>query len=54
MAILLRPVFFPTALPCFGGHHLERGGMPLHDEVGIICEKGTTTVNQGTGVKDMG
>ena len=32
---LLGPVFFRTALPCSGGHHMERGGMPLHDAVGI-------------------
>ena len=52
--ILLGPVFFRTALPCFGGYHMERGGMPLHDAVGIICEKGATTENQGTDVKYMG
>ena len=44
---LLGPVFFRTALPCSGGYHLERGGMPLHDAVGINCEKGATTENQG-------
>ena len=33
------PVFFRTALPCSGYYHLERGGMPLHDVVGINCEK---------------
>ena len=26
--------------PCSGGYHLERGGMPLHDAVGINSEKG--------------
>ena len=39
------------ALPCVlsdrppfpGGYHLERGGMPLHDAVGINCKKGSTT-----------
>ena len=36
--ILLGPVFFRTALPCSGGYHLERGGMPLHDAVGINCK----------------
>ena len=30
------------------------GGMPLHDAVGINCEKGATTENQGSGVKYMG
>ena len=45
---LLGPVFFRTALPCSGGYHLERGGMPLHDAVGINCKKGATTENQGT------
>ena len=44
-------MFFWTALPCSGGYHLERGGMPLHDVVGINCEK---TENQGTDVKYMG
>ena len=51
---LLAPVFFWTALPCSGGYHMERGGMPLHDAVGINCKKGATTENQGTGVKFMG
>ena len=45
------PVFFRTALPCSAGYHLERGGMPLHDAVGINCEKDATTENQGAGVK---
>ena len=40
------PVFFRTALPCSGGYHLQRGGMPLHDAVGINCIKGATTKNQ--------
>ena len=31
----------PPAL--LGLIHLERGGMPLHDGVGINCEKGATT-----------
>ena len=28
--------------------------MPLHDAVGINCEKGATTENQGANVKYMG
>ena len=32
----------------------ERGGMPLHDAVGINCKRGATTENQGSGVKFMG
>ena len=48
---LLGPLFFRTALPCSGGYHMERGGMPLHDAVGINCKKGATTENQGSGVK---
>ena len=51
---LLHPVFFRTALPCSGGYHLEREGMPLHDGVGIYFEKGATIENQGVGVKYMG
>ena len=53
-AILLGPVFFRPALPCSGGYHLERGGMPLDDAVGINCKKRETTENQGAGVKNMG
>ena len=52
--ILLGPVFCRTALPCSGGYHLEKGGMPLHDAVGINCEKSATTENLGAGVKHMG
>ena len=43
---LFGPVFFRTALPCSGGYHM-RGGMPLHDVVGINCKKGATNKNQG-------
>ena len=52
--VLLGPVFFRTALPCSGGYYLERGGMPLHDAVGINCKKGATTEYQGVDVKYMG
>ena len=48
------PVFFRTALPCSGGYHLERGGMPLHVAVGINFENCATTENQGAGVKYVG
>ena len=44
---LLGPVFFRTPLPCFAGYHLKRGGMPLHETVGVNCEKGATTENLG-------
>ena len=53
-SFLLGPVFFRTALPCSGGYYLERGGMPFHDVVGINCEKGAITENQGADVKYMG
>ena len=39
---------------CSGGYHLERGGMPLHDAVGINCKKGATTEHQDSAVKYMG
>ena len=51
---LLGPVFFRPALPCSGVFHLEKGGMPLHDTVGINCKKGATTEYRGAGVKYMG
>ena len=44
-------VFFRTALPCSGGYHMERGGMPFHDAVGMNCKNGESTENQGSGVK---
>ena len=47
-------VFFRTALPCSGGYHMERGGMRLHDAVGINCKNGAITENQGSAVKYMG
>ena len=50
-----RPVWL--ALCSFGPHslaqvvyHLVRGGMPLHDWVGINCKKGATAEHQGAGV----
>ena len=51
---LLGTVFFRTALPCFGDYHMKRGGMQLHDAVGVNCKKGATTENQGSGAKYMG
>ena len=33
---------------------MERGGMPLHDAVGINYKKGATTENQDLAVKYMG
>ena len=33
---------------------MERGGMPLHDVVGINCKRGTTTKNEDSAVKYMG
>ena len=50
---LLGTVLFRTALPYSGGYHMERGGMPLHDAVGINCKKGATTEDQGWSVKYM-
>ena len=44
---LLGAVFFQTSLPCSGGYHQARGGMPLHDVVKINCEKGETTETRG-------
>ena len=35
-------------------YHMERGGMPLHDAVGINCKNGATTEHQDSAVKYMG
>ena len=51
---LLDTGFFRTALPCSGGYHMERGGMPLHDAVGINSKKGAATEHQDSAVKYMG
>ena len=40
--------FLRTALPV-SADHLERGGIPLHDAVGINCENLATTEYQGAG-----
>ena len=48
------PWYFRTALSCSGIYHLERGGMPLHDAVGINCKKGADTEYHGADVKYMG
>ena len=50
---VLGTVFFLTALPCSGGYHIKRGGIPLHDAVGINCKKGASSENLGSGVKYM-
>ena len=50
---LLGPVFFLTALQCSGNYHVERGGMPLHDAVGIHCKNIATTEYQGADDKYM-
>ena len=52
--LLLDTVIFRAALPFSGGSHMERGGMPLHDAVGINCKIGATTENQDSAVKYMG
>ena len=51
---LLDPVFFRTVLPCSGGYHLERGGIKLHDAVGVNCKKIAAIENRGPGVKYVG
>ena len=50
---MLGQLFFRTALPCSGGYHLEGGGMPLHDAVGINCKNGATTEYRGADVKHV-
>ena len=50
-AIFTWPCVLTDRPPFSGGYHLERGGMQLHDAVGINCEKGATTEYQGADVK---
>ena len=42
LPFLLGPVFFRTALPCSGGYHRERCGMPFHEGAGINRKRGAT------------
>ena len=51
---LAGPVFFRITLQCSGGYHLEKGGMSLHDAVGMNCKMGATTENKGSVVKYLG
>ena len=53
MAIFAWPCVL-SDLPSSGGYHMGRGGMPLHDAVGINFKKGATTENRGSGDKFMG
>ena len=53
-SFLLGSVVFLPALPCSSGNHLERGGMPLHDAVGINRKKVATTENEGGHIKYVG
>ena len=52
-AVFAWPVLLQTSIQCTGGHHLGRGGMPLHDAVGINCKTGATPENQGADFKYM-
>ena len=51
---LLVHELFRIAHPSSGGYHRESGVMPLHNAVGINCEKGATTENHEAGFKCMG
>ena len=51
--IFARHCVLSDQTPELCGYHIERGGMPLHDAVGINCKKDPTTENQGSGVKYM-
>ena len=54
MALFAWPSVISDHPQCSGGYYQERGEIPLHDAVGINCEKGANTENQGAGVKYMG
>ena len=54
-AIFAWPCVLSDRPAVFWCYHLDRGGMPLHDVVGINCEKAQLhTDNQGADVKYMG
>ena len=43
-----------TTVAILSDLHLEKGGMPLHNAVGIYCKKGATTEYRCADVKYMG
>ena len=53
-AIFARPCVVSDRIPVLWWLSPGEGWMPLHDKVGINCEKGATTENQGANVKYMG
>ena len=50
----LAPVSFWLPSRSLVAYHMERGGMLLHDAVGVNCKTGAATENQGTSAKYMG
>ena len=53
-AIFARPSVHSDRPPVLWWLSPERGGMPLNVAVGINCQKGATTENQGSNVRYMG
>ena len=47
MPFFLSPAFFLPPSHALVDYYREKGGMPLHDAVGVNGENGTTTENQG-------
>ena len=43
-----------STLAALVDYHLDRGGMPLHDAVGVNFKLGATAENQGAGPWNMG
>ena len=54
MAIFTWPCVLSDCPPVLWWLSPGEGGIPLHDAVGIICQKGGTTENQGGDVKYLG
>ena len=44
-AIFAWPCVLSDRPPMLWCYHLESGGMPLHDAVGVNCKKGAATEN---------
>ena len=53
LPFLLGTVFFRTALACSGGYHMGRGGMPLHDAVGIKGKKVKSSMAKSLPVENL-
>ena len=50
----MAPRSFRPSFRVLVDYHLDRGGMPLHETIGVNCKRVATSDNQGAGAWYMG